>query len=478
MRVRVLSRITGQFLKVFSLVLTIPFILGFAFSDPLHVKIGFATASFTSLLMGGLLAYVGTSQDIELSEAMASTVAGWVFAVLLGAIPLFDYMTPVSAVFEATAGLTTTGISMLSDPSKLPKSLLFWRALMQWVGGLGILTFFIAVIRESGGASRRLFSAETHKTDAGSIRPSLTKSIKSLWKVYGLVTLLIIVTYMILGMPVFEAFLHAFSGISTGGFSPYAQSMAVYGPAIQAVTVVFMFVGGVNFVLLHGLLHGRIRKMLHNSEFRLYSLFFLLLSAAMLTGFLPGQALPQAVLNAFFQAAAILSSTGYSMSSMAAFSTLLQFIVVGGMFLGGSVGSTAGGIKVFRVKALIELLKTHLRGFRLPETAINEVKIDGEILENSTLRTISVLFFTWVIAVFTGTLAILAFDRVSLIGALSGTVSAIGNMGPMFMQSEQMINLSISSKTTWIILMIAGRLEMLPLLALLNSKIFKDKLKA
>lgn len=474
MRARVLSHILGKFLKVFGLIMALPMLMSFYLPETWAVRTGFITAALTSMTMGELLVHAGEKGEPELSEAMASTVAGWVLAVFLGAIPLFQYMPPVSAVFEATAGLTTTGISMLADPAVLPQSLLFWRALMQWVGGLGILTFFIAVIRESGGASRRIFSAETHKTDPGSIRPSLTKSIVDLWKVYGFITTLIIATYVWLGMPLFESFLHAFSAISTGGFSSKAMSIGAYSPSIQAATTVFMFIGGVNFVLLYSLLNGRWRKLFKNSEFRIYAMMFLGL-ASVIGLKLATLSQPAVALNAFFQSAALVSSTGYSTMSLGVLGTAIQFLIIAVMFVGGSVGSTSGGLKVFRLKTMIELLKRHLRSYRLPETAINEVKIDGEIIKSDTLRTISVLFFTWVCASFLGTFTVVIFDGASLMGAFSGTVSAIGNMGPVFMPGGEMIGLSIPSKITWIIAMIAGRLEMIPLLAIFNSGILQDK---
>jgi len=473
MRARVLSRILGKFLKVFALIMAVPMLMSFYLIEPWTVRTGFIAASLTSMTMGELLVHAGKKGEPQLSEAMASTVAGWTMAVFLGAIPLFQFMPPVSAVFEATAGLTTTGISMLADPAILPQSLLFWRALMQWVGGLGILTFFIAVIRESGGASRRLFSAETHKTDAGSIRPSLTKSIVDLWKVYGFITTLIIATYVWLGMPLFESFLHAFSAISTGGFSSNAMSIGAYSPAVQAVTTVFMFIGGVNFVLMYSLLNGQWRKLFRNSEFKIYTGIFL--AVASVIGLKLYTLSRPAVLDAFFQSAALVSSTGYSTMSLGVLGTAIQFLIIAVMFVGGSVGSTSGGLKVFRLETMVELVKRHLSSYRLPETAINEVKIDGEILESETLRTISVLFFVWVSASFIGTLAVVIFDGASLMGAFSGTVSAIGNMGPVFMETQQMIGLSAGSKIVWIIGMIAGRLEMIPLLAIFNSGLFKDK---
>jgi trk system potassium uptake protein TrkH len=474
MRVRVLSQILGKFLKVYSLIMVLPLLLSFYLPESWAVRSGFVTASLTAMAMGELLVHAGKSAEPELSEAMTSTVAGWVLAVFLGAIPLFQFMLPVSAIFEATAGLTTTGISMLADPAVLPRSLLFWRALMQWVGGLGILTFFIAVIRESGGASRRIFSAETHKTDPGSIRPSLSKSIVGLWKVYGFITTVIVATYVWLGMPLFESVLHAFSAISTGGFSSNSASIGAYSPEIQAATTVFMFIGGINFVLLYSLLKGSWRKMLGNSEFKIYSGIFLALTAVIGVK-LYTLSRPAVALNAFFQSAALVSSTGYSTMSLGILGTAIQFLIIAVMFVGGSVGSTSGGLKVFRLKTLIELLRRHLRSYRLPETAVNEVKIDGEIIKSDTLRTISVLFFTWVCASFLGTLAVVVFDGASLMGAFSGTVSAIGNMGPVFMETQQMIGLSIPSKIVWIVAMIAGRLEMIPLLAIFNSGILKDK---
>lgn len=475
MRSRVVSSILGKFLKVYSLIMVLPMLLSFYLPETWAVRSSFITSSVAAMAMGVLLSYAGREKEPELSEAMASTVGGWILAVLIGAVPLFQFMPPFSAVFEATAGLTTTGISMLEDPAVLPRSLLFWRALMQWVGGLGILTFFIAVIRESGGASRRIFSAETHKTDPGSIRPSLSKSIVDLWKVYGFLTTLIVATYVSLGMPAFEAVLHAFSGISTGGFSSKAASIGAYSIEIQAVTTVFMFIGGVNFVLLYSLLNGRWRKMYHNSEFRTYLMIFVLVTGMMALDLLGKASTPQALLDASFQTSALISSTGYSTMSLSVLSVSMQVLLIGLMFVGGSVGSTAGGVKVFRIRTLIELLKRHLRSYSLPETAVNEVKIDGEIIEHDTLRTISVLFFTWISAIFFITLAVIVFDDVSLMGALSGTVSAVGNMGPVYMETGKMITLSPMTKLAWILGMIAGRLEMIPLLAIFNSSLFQDK---
>jgi len=156
-----------------------------------------------------------------------------------------------------------------------------------------------------------------------------------------------------------------------------------------------------------------------------------------------------------------------------AFSIFMQFMLIGLMFIGGSIGSTSGGLKTFRLMSLIKLTKKRLRSYSLPDTAINEVKIDGEILDNSTLQTISVLLFTWIMVVFTGTGLLILIEDISFMAALSGTVSAAGNMGPVFMESEALVNLSTPGKMVWVFVMIAGRLEMLPVLAIFNRKLLK-----
>lgn len=470
MRPRVVSQIIGRFMLVFAPILASPVFIGLYYSEPNSTLAPFIYASVACLIFGFVLKHIGISSGPSVKEALIATVFGWIVAIFLGSVPLLSETELINAFFESAAGLTTTGISILLAPEKLPKSILFWRSLMQWVGGLGILTFFIAVIRESGGISRRLFSAETHKTDPGSIRPSLKKSITELWRVYGFITSVIIGTFIALGMSVFDAVTHAFSTISTGGFSTTSGSIGAFSPEIQAATIPFMFLGGVNFVLLYRFLRGE-TEALKNSELTMYMQIFALVTGILFIGYMDDGS---ALLDAAFQSAAIISSTGYSTASFVTLSLAIQILVIGVMFVGGSVGSTAGGLKVFRLKALLGLLKTRIRAYSLPESAINEVKIDNEILDKPTIRTISVLFFVWVVVVFLGTVSVLALDGISFEAALSGAVSSAGNMGPVFLSGEEMVGLTWTSKFIWIVLMVAGRLEMLPLLAIFNRSFLPD----
>ncbi len=469
MRSPVVASIIGKFLKVFSIVIAAPLPVGLYYGETFFTLRGFLYASAACLILGVALTKLGQYREPSVSEALTSTIMGWLLAIILGAIPLLVEMNFTNAVFESTAGLTTTGISMILAPEQLPHSLLFWRSLMQWVGGLGVLTFFIAVIRESGGISRKLFSAETHKTDPGSIRPSLKKSIVELWKVYIFITVFISAVYFALGMPVFDSVVHSFSGISTGGYSTNADSFADYGVDIQLVTVVLMLLGGMNFVIIHKLLN-RDRSAFSNSELRLYLKIFAAFALLITLDLAQDGFATQDLVDGVFQSAALISSTGHSTMSLMTLSVVVQMLVIGVMFVGGSIGSTGGGVKIFRLKTMIELSRTRLRAYSLPDTAINEVKIDGEILENNTIRTVSVLFFIWVVIVFATAAMFVAIEDVEMSEALSGTVSASGNMGPTLMEDEEVVELHYATKLILMFLMLAGRLEMLPLLAIFNRR--------
>ncbi|MBC5792446.1 MAG: TrkH family potassium uptake protein [Nanohaloarchaea archaeon] len=472
MRSSVIDDIVGSFLKIYSLVLLVPFFVGIYFMDSILTVTGFGLASLVSFTLGYGLS--GSTKKPTVSEAMFATVLGWILAIILGAIPFMSHVPMIDAIFESSAGLTTTGISMVLEPSSLPQSLLFWRGFSQWIGGLGILTFFIAVVRESGGVTRRLYSAESHKTDSGSIRPSLKKSIVDLWKVYGFITVLFGAIYLGLDMSIFDSLMHVFSGISTGGFSTQASSIGGFSLGVQIATIPLMLLGGINFVLLYKLLKMDVRPLIGSSEFKMYVMIFL--GVALMTStelFVTGGNLVVSIFEGSFKSAAVISSTGYSTFSITSLSVALQVVFLAVMFVGGSLGSTSGGWKVFRLKTMYEALKVRLRGYKLPESAINKVKIDGEIVNNSTVRTISVLFFTWISMIFVSSVLVLVADGTSFMAALSGSISAAGNMGPVYMSGNEMLALSGFTKILWSFLMLAGRLEMLPLLAIFNRELFE-----
>lgn len=466
-----IAGILGRFLQIYALLAFIPALLTLIYPEPASNFYMFAGASLTSFITGTALSFIGETGNPSVKEAMILTVLGWITAIVIGSMPLMNYMPIFDAVFEASSGLTTTGISLVQSHEALPHSVLFWRSFMQWIGGLGILTFFIAVIKKSGGVSQRLFSAEAHKTDPGSIRPSVTKSITDLWRVYAFLTTVLVGLFVALKMPIFEALVHAFSTLSTGGFSSNATSFAAYNPEIKAVATLFMLFGGVNFVIIYRVLKSDFRPLRKNTEFKTYISLTLILGVLLSYGFSGNSSLP--VIDGFFQSAAFMSSTGFATADAMILSPVFQIMLIAVMFTGGSLGSTSGGLKVFRVVALFKLLKTRLNSYTLPKSAVNDVKIDGEILENKAVKTISVLFFAWIVVSFTVATLLVGLEGYSFMGGLSVAVSALGNMGPVFIQ-ESLVEASVFSKIVLVFAMVAGRLEMLPLLAVFNRTVIKN----
>jgi len=460
---------TGRVLQVFAFLMLMPYFLGIYLGEPNQVVQIYALSALTSVFLGRLGIHFGERETMSLQEATISTVLAWSMVSLIGGMPFFQFLSFEHAIFESVAGITTTGMSMFSTPQQLPESILFWRAFMQWIGGLGILTFFVAVVRNSGGATRKLFSSEAHKSDPGTVRPSMKKTVIDLWKIYTGLTMLFVVIYTVAGMPFFESLLYSFSVISTGGFSVQGGSIGYYGSQlISAVTIPFMLIGGTNFVLIYSILKGRL-NLFRDSEFRSYIKLFVFFTFVLAVDKFLGNSLTLGTLvQPFFTAASLLTSTGFSVEPILSYAYPVQVLMLGVMFVGGSLGSTAGGLKIFRFKVLWQVLNTRIKAYSLPETAINEVKIDNELMENTAIRTVTTLFFLWVLVTFVGTAVLTVFDDFTVIEANSAIISSISNMGPTLFPGERLIEASLASKVTLMISMLAGRLEMLPLLAIFN----------
>lgn len=459
----------GRVLQVFAFLLLIPYFIGIYLGEPTNIIRTYGITALTAVFLGRMGIYFGDPGDMSLREASVATVIGWIAVSIIGALPFLHFLSFEHAVFESIAGITTTGMSMFLEPQMLPDSILFWRSFMQWIGGLGILTFFVAVVRHSGAATRKLFSSESHKSDPGTVRPSMKKTVIDLWKIYAAITAGMTLIYFGSGMNFLESLLHSFSVISTGGFSTQAGSIAAFeSDLISAVTIPFMLIGGTNFVLIYSLLKGRY-NIFTDSEFRSYVKLFSFFAFVLLVDKYLGSSFTLTeLIEPVFTAAALLTSTGYAIESVTAYSYSVQVLMLGIMFIGGSLGSTAGGLKIFRFKVLWEVVNTRIKAYSLPETAINEVRIDNEILENTAIRTVTTLFFLWVLVTFVGTAMLAVFDGFTVMEGTSAVISSISNMGPIMFSGERLVETSLPSKIVLMVAMLAGRLEMLPLLAIFN----------
>jgi trk system potassium uptake protein TrkH len=448
--------VVGKFLKVFSIFAAVPIPFAFFDSSPQSQLFAFAAMSAGSAILGYTLDSDGVSPNT--TEAMLATVVCWLLAVVISSVPFLSQLGAISALFESASGLTTTGMTAFSSPSSIPTSLLLWRSFIQWIGGLGVLTFFVAVLGRSGDVVRRLYSAEAGKSSA-TLHTSVTQSVKAALTAYSVLTGFIVVVYFVFGMNGFDALIHSFSTVSTGGFSTSSSSFSQFSDVLKTVGTFTMFFSGANMVLVYSALRGQPSNIIRSDEFLLYTKFVLAVTLALfLSGYSP--------LDAVFQSASIISTTGYTTVGIAGLSVAMQFIILMPLLVGGTAGSTAGGVKVLRAKIMWEIIKQKARSYYLPDSALNKPVVEGEIIDYQKVSSAVALIFLWlsstlVLSVFTSVL-----EPFSLAEAASGALSALGNAGPYY--GSDPTSLRPATKAMWALAMIVGRLEMLPLLTVFN----------
>lgn len=480
MRWHVVSYYVGLFLRIFSVLLIVPVVVGKYYGESFVGLEPFLGASIIAILVGSLLSYIGTDDRPEAIEAMAIATFAWLIAVGIGAIPIYTVVNAVPGVsmplidayFDAMSGFTTTGMVLLPT-HELPHSLLFWRVFMQWIGGLGILTFFVMVLAESGGVASKLVSQEANKTASGVIRPSLFNAIKSMWFVYIVLTVTQAVLLHYFGIRWFDAIGHAMATLPTGGFSTTGDFVGMVqsaGPGAFAVFTLFMFLGGTNFLLLYSLFQGDVKRMIRDYEFRLYlgmAMFAMLLVATDLV-VNAGMGIQSAISTAVFHTSSVISSAGFTITPMASFPAFSTALFVVLMFIGGSLGSTTGGFKMLRFGIMVRVVRHHIRSLTLPPTVMNQITVKGRILQDREVIEVASFFFIWVAVIVTGGLITVGLSPYGITESVQLMTSAVGTMGPTIITGDELRALHPFVKIALSLGMLAGRLEMLPLLVMIN----------
>ena len=431
-------------------------------------------------------------------QSMLVCTTAWLFFSLIGALPFVISLRAsfLDGFFETMSGFTTTGITMFTGLDSLPKSILFWRALTQWVGGLGILTFFLAVAFQRG-SGHRLFGAESHKFEVGRPVPGLANTVKIFWGIYSLFSLLICLGLILAGMPAFDSVCHAFTALSTGGFSPHDSSIEYYRlagyrhwVAIDYILILGMLMGGMNFLIHYRVLRGNGRALIDNTEMRYWWGFIgafvilifaeRLLKVAPVSLFSPGRAggwgnLEATFRTVLFQVTAILTTTGFSTRDIAGpyFGPMARQLFLVMMVIGGCVGSTGGGFKVLRVAILVKSIRRQIFRVRSPRSSISNISVDGKIIKIEELRRVTALFFAWITLLVMGGVITALFSNLDGYSSFSGIFSALGNIGPCYIPVSAMGRLHPLIKLTYIFGMLAGRLEIIPVLLFFSPKAWK-----
>jgi trk system potassium uptake protein TrkH len=474
---------------VFLAPLVVVFIYWGEFGDGWGTVLAFVIPAASSFVVGLALRKGFQPGEYGVSGSMLICALGWILVSAFGALPFVIGIgsTYLDGYFEAMSGFTTTGITVFTGLDAMPRSIIFWRSLTQWVGGLGILSFFLAVTFRVG-AAHHIFGAESHKISAKRPVPGLSNTVKILWGIYGLLTALSVVTLCLEGMPVFDSVNHTMTALSTGGFSPYDASIGYYREAgyanyrvIEYTLVFVMLLGGMNFLVHYRVLTGDFKALWDNVEIRYWwclivAFIVLIVGSQLLRAGPPGgEALEPTIRGTAFQTVSILTTTGFATRDIGSdfFPALARQLFLLMMVIGGCVGSTGGGIKVLRVAVLTRLVRRELFKLRAPGRASSGLVIDGKIVPEEEIRRVSSLFFAWMGFLAAGGVVTALFSDQGALESFSGMFSALGNIGPSFIPAGDMAVIHPVVKLVYTVGMLAGRLEILPVMLLFSKKAWR-----
>ncbi|MBU0944811.1 MAG: TrkH family potassium uptake protein [Proteobacteria bacterium] len=440
--------------------------------------IPFVTAALTSIILGLLFQkYGGFSRnfdDLRRNEGLLIVSLAWIITAAMGAIPyLFYGLHPLDAYFESVSGITTTGATILTDFSLYPKDFFFWRSLSQWLGGMGIIVLFVAILPQFSVAGRQMFFAEAPGPTEEKVTPRITHTAKALWLVYVLLTVVEVILLVVAGMPLFDAVCNALSTMAAGGFSPHPLSIMGYdNSAVTWIITFFMFLAGSNFALQYRvLMQQKPLALLQSEEFRFYSGIVLLSSGGLCLALLATTQLSfhDSIRDSFFQIVSIITTAGFSSADFALWGVVAQTVLFTVMLVGGCAGSAGGGIKVIRVIFGLKYLKREITQIIHPQ-AILPIKIDHKSVPDDVQRQMLGFLLFYFVLMICSALAVTVLEGDAAIG-LVGTAATIGNIGPGFGEIGPMGSfggLSVATKIIFIINMIVGRLEIIPFLAMLH----------
>jgi len=440
-----------------------------------------------TLVIGGLLFWrFEKRRDLQLREVFLIVTLTWLCISLLGAIPFYSsgaVSTYTDAFFETMSGLTTTGATIFGgvtaggfqnpDIESLPRSLLLWRSVLHWFGGMGFIVLSIAILPMLGSGGMHLFQAESSLLGTDKLMPRFHQTAKTLWLVYVGITLLHFLTLWIHpSMDWFHALNHAFSTLATGGFSTLDASVGGFNSVyIDVVITLFMFLAGVNFILHFRLLTGRFSIVTQNRELRFYTLVALVMVAGISLSLWLTQhhSIGEAFRYGAFQAVSILTTTGYGTNDYAVWPILPLFLLFILFFTGSSTGSTSGGIKMTRWMIVLRVMGSEIRQAVHPR-AVVPVRVGDRVLTDKAIRTVMSFFAIYLLVFAFGSfiMTLLGFD---ILSAVSASIACIGNIGPAFGEFGPTANYAVvPSVGKWVLsfLMLIGRLEILAVIVLFS----------
>lgn len=416
-------------------------------------------------------------------DGFAIASIGWILASFFGALPFyFSGAVPslVDSFFEAVSGFTTTGSSIITNVEALPQGLIFWRSFTHWIGGMGILVFTIAVLPTLGVGGFQIFKVESPGPKPDRIVPRVKDTAKILYITYSVITLLEIVLLLLGGMPLFDAAVHTFGTVGTGGFSIKNESIGAYNSTyIHLVIGIFMILSGVNFSLYYSLFKGKVKEVVKNEELRLY--MGIILTSVILIALNINKHMYNnfglSLRDSFFQVGSIITTTGYATVDFDQWPTFSKIILFSLMFVGGCAGSTGGGIKNIRILVLLKLIKREITKIFHPRAVI-PIKTEDKVVPNETVASITSFFMLYIIIFVLGT-AIISLEGIDFESSAGAVAATLGNIGPgigLVGPARTYSQFSYGGKLLLSLLMLLGRLELFTIIALLVPSTWRKEI--
>ena len=480
MNVSIIRRILGYVLMLEAAMLLLPCFVALAYGE--DEVLSFLAVSVLCLFVGAAMGLKKPKDNVfYLKEGCVATGLSWIFLSLFGCLPfVISGAIPnfTDALFETVSGFTTTGASILSEVESLPKSMLFWRSFTHWIGGMGILVFLLAIVPLSGGTGSNinLMKAESPGPSVGKIRPKMRTTASYLYLMYVFITVAEIVMLVVGKMPLFDAVTTAFGTAGTGGFGIKNDSIASYSPYIQWVVTAFMIAFGVNFNVYFLLIFGQFRRALSVDEIRWY--FILIISSTCIlfaATYKEFYGASDAIRHSAFQVASIITTTGFSTADFNLWHGAAKTVLVLLMFVGACAGSTGGGIKVSRFIVAGKSVLREVRSYVHPKSVEN-MKMDGKTLDKNTVKATNIYLITFMF-VFVLSMFLVSLEGHDLLTNFTSVAATINNIGPgleLVGPTQNFGFFGTFSKYVFMFDMLAGRLELFPMLLIFNPVLWKD----
>ena len=471
MNYAVVFRLLGYILMIEGALLLLPAATSLLYGEWMVLGVFLLTAAVSAAIGFVLKGIKPRSKVFYMREGFAATALSWIVISVVGAVPFVltgCIPNPVDALFETVSGFTTTGASILPGVEDLPKGILLWRSFTHWIGGMGVLVFLLSLLPLTGGSHVNLMKAESPGPQVDKLVPKVQSTAKILYGIYLALTILELVFLLVGGMPLFESLLTAFGTAGTGGFGFKNDSFGSFSPYIQWVVTIFMILFGVNFNAYFLLLMRKFRRAAASEEVRGY---FAIIAAAVavITANIYSiyNSFGEALRQAAFQVGSIITTTGFSSCDFDQWPTLSKEILVVLMFVGACAGSTGGGIKVSRLLILGKTLGKELKQALHPQV-VAPVRMDGKLLNHETIRTTNV-FMAAYIFIFAASFLLISLNGYDMVTNFTSVAATLNNIGPGLNQVGPMMNFGGYSNPAKLVLifdMLAGRLEIFPMLVL------------